>query len=59
MSANETALVNIYKKMWYECQSDSSPSKPQFVKVNHYRSKCGLQHRAFAHTKQQAIKDQK
>ena len=46
-----------YKKMWYECQWDNSPSKSQFVKVNYYRSMYGLQHGAFAHTKQQAIKE--
>ena len=27
-----------------------SPSKSQFIKVNHYRSKYGLQHGALAHT---------
>ena len=32
--------------MWYECQRYNSPSKSQFVKVNHYRSKYGLQHGA-------------
>ena len=48
-----------YKKMWYECKWDISPSKSQFIKVNHYRSKYGLQHGALAHTKQQAIKDPK
>ena len=42
--------------MWYKCQWDNSPSKSQFVKVNHYRSKYGLQHGALAHTEQQAIK---
>ena len=42
--------------MWYECQWDNSPSKSQFVKVNHYRSNEGLQHGALAHSEQQAIK---
>ena len=39
--------------MWYECKWDNSPSKSQFIKVNHYyhdyivySSKYGLQHRA-------------
>ena len=34
---------------------DNSTSKPQFVKVNHYKSKYGLQHETLAHTEQQAI----
>ena len=34
--------------MWYECQWDNSPSKSQFTKVNHYRSRYGLQHGALA-----------
>ena len=48
-----------YKKMRNECQWDNSPSKSQFVKVNHYRSKYGPQHKALTHTKQQAIKNPK
>ena len=43
MSANETTLS----------------SKSQFVKVNHYKSKSGLQQGSLAHTKQQAIKGAK
>ena len=31
-------------------------SKSQFVKINYYRSKYGLQQAALAHTEQQAIK---
>ena len=42
--------------MWYECQWDNSPSKSQFVKVDHYRSKYGFQHSALVHTEQQATK---
>ena len=42
--------------MWYECQLANSPSKSQFLKVNHYRSKYGLQHGALDHIEQQAIK---
>ena len=42
--------------MWYERQWDNSPSKSQYIKVNPYRSKNGLQHGALAHTEQQAIK---
>ena len=45
--------------MWYELQYDISQSKSQFIKVNHYRSKYGLQHGALAHTEQQAMKDHK
>ena len=41
--------------MWYGYQWVHSPSKSQFVKVNHYRSKYGLLHRALAHTEQQAM----
>ena len=41
--------------MWYECQWDNSPSKSQFIKVNHYESMYGLQHGALAHTEQQAL----
>ena len=53
-------LLIEYKKMWYECQLDYSPSKSQFIKVNYYRSKYGcLQHIALAHTEAQAIKDPK
>ena len=51
-----------YRKMWYECQWDNSPSKQQFKnkkKVNHYRSMYGLQHGASAHTEQQAIRGPK
>ena len=48
-----------YEKMWYECQRDNSPSKSQFIKVNRYRSKYGLQHEALGHTQQQAIKGPK
>ncbi len=33
-----------------------TPFKSEFVKVNRYRSKYGLQHGVLAHTKQQAIK---
>ena len=36
--------------------NETIPSKQQFKKVNHYRSMYGLQHRALAHTEQQAIK---
>ena len=50
---------NRYNKMLYECQGDDSPSKSQFIKVNHYRSKYSLQHRALAHTDKQAIKGPK
>ena len=42
--------------MWCKCQGDNSLSKSQFIKVNDYRSKYGLQHGTLAHTKQQAIK---
>ena len=45
--------------MWYECQWDNSQSKSQFIKVNHFRSKYGLQHGALAHNEQQAIKGPK
>ena len=45
--------------MWYECQWDNSTFKSQIVKVNHYRSKYGLLHRALAHTEQQPIKGPK
>ena len=45
--------------LWYECQLDNSPSKSQFIKVNHYRSRYGLQHGALAQTEQQAIKGSK
>ena len=51
--------ISTYKKMWYECQWVNSPSKSQFIKVNHYRLKYGLQHRALAHTAQQGIKSPK
>ena len=38
------------------CASETTGNcKSQFIKVNHYRSKLGLQHGAFAHTAQQAI----
>ena len=30
-------MLNIYKKMCYECQWDNSPSKSQFIKVNNQR----------------------
>ena len=43
--------------MWFECHRDNSPSKSQFVKVNHYRSRYGRHHGALAHTEQQALKD--
>ena len=42
--------------MWYESQIDNSRSKSQFIKVNHYRSRYDLQHRAKSHTEQQAKK---
>ena len=45
--------------MWYECQWDNSPSMSQFVTVNHYKSKYGLQQGALAHTEQQAMKGPK
>ena len=45
--------------MKYDCQSDNSQSKSQFVKINHYRSKYGHQHRALVHTEKQAIKGPK
>ena len=51
--------VYVYKKMWYGCHWYNSPSKSQFVKVNHHRSKYGFQHGALAHTEQQAIKGHK
>ena len=39
--------------MW---QWDNSPSESQFIKVDHYTSKYGLQHGVLAHTEQQVIK---
>ena len=45
--------------MWYECQLDNSPSKKQFISVNHYRLMYGLQHGALAQTEQQAVKGPK
>ena len=49
-----------YEKMWYECQWDNSLSKSQFIKVNNYRWKYGLQSQgALAHTEQQALKGHK
>ena len=45
--------------MWYECQLDNFTPKSQFIKVNNYRSKYGLQHIAFAHTEQQTLKGPK
>ena len=45
--------------MWYDCQCDNSPFKSQFIKVNHYRSKCGLQHGTLAYTGQLAAKGPK
>ena len=38
---------------------DNSPSKSQFIKLNHYRSKYGLQHGALAPTEHQIMKDPK
>ena len=43
--------------MRYEWKWDNSPSKSQFIKVNNYMWKYGLQPRALAHTKQQALTD--
>ena len=48
-----------FEKMWYECPWENSPSMSQFVKVNPYSSKYGLQQRAMAHTEQQDIKGTK
>ena len=41
--------------MCHECQWDNSSSRSQFVQVNHYRSKYGLQHGALAQIEQQDI----
>ena len=43
-------FVSYRHKMWFACQSDNSLYKSQFIKVNHYMSKYGLQHGALAHT---------
>ena len=43
--------------MLYECKWDNYPSKSQFIKVNHYRSRYCLKHGA--HTELQAIKGSK
>ena len=48
-----------YRKMWYECPWDNTPSESQFIKVNHYSSSYSIQHGALAHTEQQAIKGPK
>ena len=46
---------NRYRKMGYECQWDEL----QFIKVNPYKSRYGLQHEALTHIEQQAIKGPK
>lgn len=36
-SVSSSGIIHRHKKMWFECQSDSAPSKSQFIKVNCYK----------------------
>lgn len=44
-----------YKKCCYEFQWENSPWKSQFIKVDNYRLRYGLQHGLLAHTEQHVI----